>query len=221
MRVGLARAHLRRAIGLFDLAHVLGHERFGKARPASPRIELILRAEKRFARHDIHINSRLMIVPVGVMERWFRSAVVRYLILQRGQPCLQFRLRRSLITVWHGILRQRNASQCQRNHRPGHHPNHLHILYRKNAEIAFYSRGAIQTAPKLSTFLRNAPSEECSFDEFRSEKLFVRRRSAGPPLSAAQRTRRRRRGKSTWMEVAWEDRPPRFCLTREKRTPSA
>jgi len=98
----------------------------------------------------------------------------------------------------------------------------LHILYRKNAEIAFYSRGAIQTAPKLSTLLRNAPSEECSFDEFRSEKVFVRRRSAGPPLSAAQRTRRRRRGKSTWMEVAsCEDRLPRFCLTREKRTPSA
>src|ERR1043165_4159735 len=48
----------------------------GKAWPAGAGIEFIQRTEQRFAGNNIHINTGLMIVPICVLERRFRAALL-------------------------------------------------------------------------------------------------------------------------------------------------
>src|ERR1700722_5808033 len=59
------------------LGDVLLFDRFGETRPATSAVEFIERREKRFAAHDVDINSSAMIVPIFVVKRRFRSAHLR------------------------------------------------------------------------------------------------------------------------------------------------
>src|SRR5205814_10422885 len=92
--------HEQRAVGL--LRDVIGVEWTSKARPTGARVELIERAEERLSRHDVHVDSCLMIIPEVVLERPFRRLVLRYFVLQWRQRATQLGVSRLGL---HGIHR--------------------------------------------------------------------------------------------------------------------
>ena len=105
VRVGVSRANLRarhaqRAIGL--RRDVLGHERTREARPAGAGLELVGRAEERLAGDDVHVNARLVVVPICVLERPLGGFVLRDLVLQRRELFLQAVVGRFL-ERFHGV----------------------------------------------------------------------------------------------------------------------
>ena len=61
-RAHLGSLHAERIVGLFDNFFVVN--RLGKTRPAAAGIKLVQRTEQRLAGHDVHINARLVIVPI-------------------------------------------------------------------------------------------------------------------------------------------------------------
>ena len=71
MRISRCRTHLSsfhgiRIVGFFQ--NFFGVNRLGETRPAAARIKLVQRTEQRFAGHDVHINARCVVVPVGVVK---------------------------------------------------------------------------------------------------------------------------------------------------------
>src|SRR5262245_7438151 len=75
----LGALHPVRSIALFR--HAVWLNRLREARPTRAAIEFVERAEQRCARDDVDIDSRVVIVPVGVVKRSFRAAFTRHLIL--------------------------------------------------------------------------------------------------------------------------------------------
>src|SRR5262245_22053867 len=67
--------------GVSLLDHIFRLELPGEARPARATVKLVDRSKKRLARHDIHVNTRFFVVPIGVIERWFCSVTLRRLVL--------------------------------------------------------------------------------------------------------------------------------------------
>ena len=59
-------------------------ERCREAGPPAPRGELVRRAEEWFTRHDIHVDTGLLIVPVGVVKGRLRAALLGDTVLLRG-----------------------------------------------------------------------------------------------------------------------------------------
>src|SRR5262249_36334041 len=68
-------------LAIVKLNQIVFLERFGEARPAGSGIEFIERAEERFPGDHVHINARLLIVPVLIMKRRFGSLVLGDFIL--------------------------------------------------------------------------------------------------------------------------------------------
>src|SRR5207249_8606146 len=56
------------------------------------RFVLVERAEERLARHDVHVDACLMVVPVVVAERWLRPLMLGHLVLQWRERVLELRV---------------------------------------------------------------------------------------------------------------------------------
>src|SRR3989442_5277817 len=103
MRFGVGRADLgahREEGPIPQLADIARLEGFGEARPPSARLELVERAEQRLAGHDVHVDPRLMVVPVLIMEWRLGGGVLGYLVLSRRERAAQFRFGRLLEVHW-------------------------------------------------------------------------------------------------------------------------
>src|SRR5579872_3121897 len=81
---------------------VLRLERAGKAGPARPGVELVEGAEQRLARDDVHVDARLVVVPVRVLKRPLRGVLLRHLVLQGREGVLELIVRR-LLVITHGM----------------------------------------------------------------------------------------------------------------------
>ena len=75
-------------------------ERLHEGGPPGPGVELVRGGEERFARHDVDGDPLPVVVPVGVPEGRFGTALLGYLVLDGGKALLQvlvrFRLPESL-----------------------------------------------------------------------------------------------------------------------------
>src|SRR5690348_12280432 len=92
VRIGVLRANFgaRHSKGPIRLrCDVLRNQRTREAGPPSAGLELVGRAEQRFARHNVYVDARLVIVPVCVLERTLGRFVLRDLVLERGEGLLQ------------------------------------------------------------------------------------------------------------------------------------
>src|SRR2546426_159044 len=87
-RTDLPTLHTERAVGLFG--HVLFCNRFGETGPACAAVEFVQRSKEWFAIHNIDINSSLMIVPVLIPKCGLRAALLRDVVLLRGEPLAEF-----------------------------------------------------------------------------------------------------------------------------------
>ena len=77
-------------IALFH--YVTRRDRLCETGPAGAAVEFVLRTEKRLSGNNIDVNSRLVIVPIGVVKRSFRATLTRHVVLVFGQLSLQFSL---------------------------------------------------------------------------------------------------------------------------------
>ena len=87
MRIARFSTNLRalHSVGRIALfRYVLRLDRFGEAGPTRAAVEFVQRTEEWFARNDVHVNSRLVIVPVGVVKRRFCAALTGHLVLVLG-----------------------------------------------------------------------------------------------------------------------------------------
>src|SRR5882724_622417 len=88
MGITFARTNLRplHAVGRIPLFHhfVLCN-RLGETGPARTAVEFIQRAEERLTRDNIDVDSRLVIVPIGILKRSLRAAFARDVILVFAQ----------------------------------------------------------------------------------------------------------------------------------------
>src|ERR1700756_2317424 len=75
----LSALHPVRRIEKLD--HVFRNQGFRETRPSGVTVEFILRSKQGLARNNVHIYSRLFIVPVFVLERALRAALLRNPIL--------------------------------------------------------------------------------------------------------------------------------------------
>src|SRR5882762_2016939 len=80
---------LHDALPIRSLADVARLEGLREARPPRARVELVERAEERLAGHDVHVDPRLMVVPVLVVERRLGGLVLGHLVLPRRQRAAQ------------------------------------------------------------------------------------------------------------------------------------
>src|SRR3990170_8126953 len=60
-------------------------DRLGETRPAGTRVELVGRREKRFARDDIDVNARLLVVVIFTRERTLGAVFLGNATLFRGE----------------------------------------------------------------------------------------------------------------------------------------
>src|SRR5262245_29031631 len=74
------------------LNHIFRLYRPGETRPSGVTVILVNRREQRFAPYDIHVNTRLFVVPIGVIKRRLRSAALRHLILLGSKVGYSFRI---------------------------------------------------------------------------------------------------------------------------------
>src|ERR1700692_3050887 len=84
MAVAMARAYLSPGHAVADirvLDHVLGIERLGEARPAGAAFELVERSKERLAGDNVHVDARLLVVPIRVIEGPLRRVPLRHAIL--------------------------------------------------------------------------------------------------------------------------------------------
>jgi hypothetical protein len=77
---------LREGIELGLDREVFGANRSGKARPAGPRVKFIFRAKEGKIATRAAVNSRLVVVPVGVLERGLGPPFAQDFILFFGEP---------------------------------------------------------------------------------------------------------------------------------------
>src|SRR5262249_48871562 len=77
-------------VGLLD--NIFRIERRGEARPARVTVKLVNRSKQRLARHYIHVNTRLFVVPIGVIKRRFCSVTLRHLVLLGRKTRYGFRI---------------------------------------------------------------------------------------------------------------------------------
>src|SRR5436305_13616583 len=75
----LGTLHSIRSIAFF--CHAICLDGLGETGPARATIEFIQGTQERFAGDDIHVNSWLVIIPVGVMKRRLCAALTRHLVL--------------------------------------------------------------------------------------------------------------------------------------------
>src|SRR5262245_66646601 len=95
MAVALTGANLspnQAMAGVRLLDHIFRLERLGEARPARVTVKLVNRSKQRLARHDIHVNTRLFVVPIGVIKRRFCRVTLRHLILLGRKTRYGFRI---------------------------------------------------------------------------------------------------------------------------------
>src|SRR5439155_11592011 len=85
--------HSQGAIGFLD--DFFFRDWFGETRPAAAAVEFIERSEERFTGHNINVNTRRVIVPIGIVERRFGPTLLRDVILLRRELLLQLFVRRS------------------------------------------------------------------------------------------------------------------------------
>src|SRR5215475_7248595 len=78
--------------GVSLLDHVFRLDRPGEARPARIAVKLVDRNKQRLARHDIHVNTRLFVVPIGVIKRRFCSVTLRRMVLLERKTRYGFRI---------------------------------------------------------------------------------------------------------------------------------
>src|SRR5215510_9433068 len=78
--------------GVRLLDYIFKLERPGEARPARVTVKLVDRSKQRLARHDIHVNARLFVVPIGVIKWWFCSVTLRHLVLLGRKTRYDFRI---------------------------------------------------------------------------------------------------------------------------------
>ena len=78
----LSALHPEGSIALFRYVPLL--DRFGEAGPTSAAVEFVDRTKERFAGDEVDVDSRLVIVPVGVVKRGFRAALTSHLVLVFG-----------------------------------------------------------------------------------------------------------------------------------------
>src|SRR5450759_3159767 len=113
VRIGVRRSNLsaliaKHAVGL--RADVRWVERPREAWPAGAGVVFVERAEERLAGNDIHVDPRLVVVPIDIAERSLRLRVLRYRVLERGQLFLQIGVGR----FYEGAARSRRRSSGHR-----------------------------------------------------------------------------------------------------------
>src|SRR5215510_12194774 len=86
----LSPNHAMAGVSLLD--HIFRLDRPGEARPARVTVKLVDRSKQRLARHDIHVNTRIFVVPIGVIKWWFCSVTLRHLILLGRKAGYGFRI---------------------------------------------------------------------------------------------------------------------------------
>src|SRR5271154_3161147 len=97
MAIAMARSHLRPAhsvAAIRPLIHILRFDRLCEARPTAVAVKLVQRRKQRLARDDIHVDAGLIMIPIGILERSFRSISLRDLELFRGQASYSLRVLR-------------------------------------------------------------------------------------------------------------------------------
>src|SRR5262245_924350 len=82
--------HPEAAVRVLD--HILRLERPGEARPTGVAVGLVARGEQRFARHDVHVTSRLFAVPLGVFKGPLRPVMLRHTVLLGRKARYGFRI---------------------------------------------------------------------------------------------------------------------------------
>src|SRR5215510_836837 len=78
--------------GVSILDHIFRLERPGEARPSRVAVKLVNRSKQRLARHDIHVNTRLFVVPIGVIKQRFCPVTLRHLVLLGRKMRYGFRI---------------------------------------------------------------------------------------------------------------------------------
>src|ERR1700754_3726482 len=68
-----------------ELRHFPLDDRLCEARPARMAIVLVDRGKERLPGHDVHVNARLLVVPISITERAFGCALLSDTELLRGQ----------------------------------------------------------------------------------------------------------------------------------------
>jgi len=90
---------------VFVCRDIFRFQRPVKTGPAGPRIKFVGRAEQRLTRNHVDVNSRLLMIPILVLKRRFRSAFLRDFELKRRQSLHRFRL----WVVRHGVSQELRA----------------------------------------------------------------------------------------------------------------
>src|SRR5918996_4912737 len=67
------------------LHHIAPDDRLGEARPARMAIVLVDRGKERLPGHNVHVNARLLVVPISITERTFGCTLLGDTELLRGQ----------------------------------------------------------------------------------------------------------------------------------------
>src|SRR5262245_24979687 len=86
----LSSDHAVTGVSLLD--HIFRLERPGEARPAGVAVKLVDRSKQRLARHDVHVNARLCVVPIGVIKRRLCCVTLRHLVLLGRKSRYGFRI---------------------------------------------------------------------------------------------------------------------------------
>src|SRR5262249_34830252 len=75
----LSPNHVMAGVSLLD--HIFRLDRPGETRPAAVAVKLVKRSEQRLARYDVHVNTRLFVVPISIIKWPFRPVTLRHLVL--------------------------------------------------------------------------------------------------------------------------------------------
>src|SRR5262249_2826461 len=80
----LSTHHTQRLVRQFpDVGRV---DWLGEARPATPRFELVCRCEQRLARHNVHVNTRFLVVEIFASVGRFGAVLLGHAVLFGRQP---------------------------------------------------------------------------------------------------------------------------------------
>src|SRR3954447_8852789 len=100
---------------IVKLNHVFRNQGSREARPSGVTLEFIVRNKQGLARNNVHVYSRLFIVPVFVLERALRGALLRNPILLGRQLGNGVKI---LVVVRHNsllLVRRRAATSFSMN----------------------------------------------------------------------------------------------------------
>lgn len=88
MAVAVSRSHLyptHAVTSIEQFLHIVRFNWFREARPTAVAVELVQRREQRFTRNDVHIDARLVVIPISIFERPFGSVLLCDLELLRRE----------------------------------------------------------------------------------------------------------------------------------------